>query len=165
MKSFCFILVFIIITGKPTLALSMEFKNLHLDIECDCIDGCNVDTNTTFALRTLGQTLSEDDFISYWDLGRRPQKSNSCHSKCALKAQSMSIMNDESKDDVTNIYKEIFPLVPAYIQYLTIIKFKEDCGMTKPSPSYRNKHHYSFYKCDEFKLENVELISSVNLHI
>lgn len=142
----------------------MEFKKLHIDINCICIEGCSYKPEEIFAFRTLKETLTEEDFMSYWDLGRRDTKNKGCGTKCALKAQSLSIHNDISKDEVKKIYTEIFPLTPAYIQYISIIKFKDDCGVTKSSPSYRNAHHHSFYKSDEFKLENVELLSSVNLH-
>lgn len=142
----------------------MEFTNLQHDVNCDCVKECTHNANELYALKTMDIHLTDDDFISYWERGRRDKKSNSCHAICRLKAQSISIMNDETRDEVKDIYMQLFPLTPAYIKYLSIIRFKNDCGVTKPSPSSRNPHHYDFYKCDEFKLENVELISSVNLH-
>ena len=143
----------------------MEFKNLHADINCDCVVDCSHEPETLFALKTPEKSLSELDFKSYWDLGRREKKNNGCNATCALKAQSISIINDENQNVVKNIYQEIFKITPGYYgPYYTIVKFKDECGLTKASPSTRNPYHYDFYKCDEFKLENVELVSSVNLH-
>ncbi|HLY68263.1 MAG TPA: hypothetical protein VKR53_00960 [Puia sp.] len=151
----------ILIVTPPSL---MQFTKLHTDCNCDCTENCRDDTQTSFAIKTTFEKLDEIDFKSYWEMGRRDSKSNSCHAICALKAQSMSIMTEATKDVVKDIFKQIFRITPGYIQYLAVIKFNDNCGMVKASPSKRNPHHYDFLKCDDFKIENVELISSVNLH-
>lgn len=141
----------------------MEFKNLTNDHNCDCTENSTEDTVNLFALKTMKSELRLQDFNSYWEKGRKPQREN-CKEICSHKGVSISLFNDETKDEVTQIYKSLFPLAPKYKPYLSVVRFYESSGLVKHTPDESNKHHHDLYKCDTFDFTKVNLITVNELH-
>lgn len=141
----------------------MEFKNLHSDNFCDCLEESAEDTTNLFALKTMKNELRQQDFNSYWEKGRKPENEN-CSDICSHKGVSISIFTDETKEEVTEIYKSLFPLAPKYKPYLSIIRFYDSAGVVKHTPNDINKHHHDLYKCDTFDFSRVNLITVNELH-
>jgi hypothetical protein len=141
----------------------MEFKNLTIDHNCDCTENSNEDTVNLFALKTMKSELRLQDFNSYWEKGRKPQSEN-CKEICSHKGVSISLFTDKTKDEVTEIYKSLFPLAPKYKPYLSVVKLYESSGLVKHTPDEINKHHHDLYKCDTFDFTKVNLITVNELH-
>ena len=38
------------------------------------------------------------------------------------------------------------------------IRFKKDAGLIKPTPSNNSRHHFTFYKRDNFSLDLIEVV-------
>jgi len=135
----------------------MEFNNFNSDTNCDCFKNTFEDKTNYYAIKTMKDKLRIQDFYSYWEKGKRNEKDD-CKEICSLKGVSISIMKQETKDEVIEIFKILFPLAPGYKPYLGIFKFNDSCGVVKHTPSKNNKHHFDLYKCDDFELKNIEMI-------
>lgn len=142
----------------------MEFKIISSEHNCDCFDKSVEDNTSSFAIKTMKENLRVQDFNSYWEKGKRPEGSNNCDEVCSYKGVSISIFNDSTKDDVVNIYKELFPLAPKYKPFLSVVKFYNSSGVVKYTPNDGNTHHYDFYKSDTFDFTKVDVIEVNNLH-
>ncbi|WP_374363768.1 hypothetical protein [Cloacibacterium sp.] len=141
----------------------MDFNQTFGDIECNCIEGSHEDTINNYAIKTAKENLRINDFYSYHDKGK-PLSNKKCDSICSYRGVSISLYNDETKEYILNVYKELFPLSPGYKPYVKIIKFGEECGNVKHTPSGINDHHYDFYKCDTFAIEKIEVVEIKELH-
>lgn len=142
----------------------MEYKNLLSDHNCECLTNALEDNISTFAIKTPKNVLRIQDFNSYWEKGKRPDNMNDCDEVCSYKGVSVSIFNDTTKDEVVNIFKELFPLAPKYKPFLSVVKFYESSGVVKHTPNDQNIHHYDFYKTDDFDFTKVSLIQVNELH-
>ena len=99
----------------------MEFKILSSEHNCDCFDEAFEDNTSSFAIKTMKENLRVQDFNSYWEKGKRPADNKNCDEVCSYKGVSISIFNDSTRDDVMNIYKELFPLAPKYKPYISVV--------------------------------------------
>ena len=142
----------------------MEFKNLLSEQNCNCLDKSRQDTTTHFAIKTMKENLRVQDFSSYWEKGKRPEENGNCEEVCSYKGVSISIFNDETKNEVENIYKELFPLAPKYKPYLSVIKFYDSSGVVKHTPNDVNIHHFDLYKSDTFDFSKIDVIQVNDLH-
>lgn len=142
----------------------MEFKKIQSDQNCNCLDKAVEDNNSNFAIKTMKENLRVQDFNSYWEKGKRPNDKNSCNEVCSYKGVSISIFDDNTKEEVINIYKELFPLAPKYKPYLSVVKFYDLSGVVKHTPNDGNTHHYDFYKSDTFDFEKVDVLQVNELH-
>lgn len=144
--------------------MNMEFKIILSGHNCDCLDKTVEDNTSNFAMKTMKENLRVQDFYSYWEKGKRPEDNNNCDEVCSYKGVSISIFNDNTKDDVVNIYKELFPLAPKYKPYISVVKFYDSSGVVKYTPNDDNTHHYDFYKSDAFDFTKIEVIQVNELH-
>ena len=144
--------------------MKMEFKSILSEHNCDCLDKAIEDNTSNFAMKTRKANLRVQDFNSYWEKGKRPENYNNCDEVCSYKGVSISIFNDITKDDVVNIYKELFPLAPKYKPYLSVIKFYDSSGVVKHTPNEGNTNHYDFYKSDTFDFTKVDVTQVNELH-
>lgn len=142
----------------------MEFENILSDHNCKCLNKAYEDNTSTFAIKTQKNFLRVQDFYSYWEKGKRPEDINVCDELCSYKGVSVSIFNDTTKEDVIDIYKELFPLAPKNKPFVSIIKFYESSGLVKSTPNERNINHFDFYKSDEFDFTKISLIQVNELH-
>lgn len=142
----------------------MEFNNILSEHNCDCLDKATEDNTSHFAIKTMKENLRIQDFQSYWEKGKRPDDNTNCENVCSLKGVSISIFNDITKDEVVNIYKELFPLAPKYKPYINVVKFYDSSGVVKHTPSDINIYHYDLYKSDTFDFSIVDVIQVNELH-
>lgn len=141
----------------------MNFTQTFGDTECNCIEGSNEDVVNNYALKTTKDNLRIQDFHSYHDKGK-PFTDTNCDKICSFRGVSISLYNNDTKDYILNVYKELFPLSPGYKPYVKIIKFGEECGNVKHTPSKNNDYHFDFYKCDTFAIEKIEVVEVKELH-
>lgn len=141
----------------------MEFINIFKDSNCNCLENSKEDFASHYAIKTMKESLRVQDFNSYWEKGKRPN-SNDCKEICSYKGVSISIFNEETKEEVVNIFKELFPLAPRYKPYLKVIKLYDSSGVVKHTPNEVNIHHYDFYKSDTFEFSKVDIIEIKELH-
>ena len=142
----------------------MTFENINVDIDCDCLEGAICDTESHFGRKTNKNFLKPGDFISYWEKGKRSED-QICAEICSLKGISLNFMNDESKENVINIFKQLFPISPSYKPHIHVIQLGGTCGYVKHTPDHvnGNLYHYDFYKSDEFNLEDVTHVEVISL--
>ena len=147
----------------------MNFTNLTTSTTCSCLNGAKLDTTSLFA-RKVGKakSLKDRDFKSYAEKGREfNDKIQSCANVCGILGLSIDIWNDKSKEDIINRYKTTSAFSPKLKNHLSILKFKENSGKVKHTPVKEptpNKHHFDFYKSDEFVLdESIELVELIPL--
>lgn len=164
MSSLCDSLAVILYKQTYEQTMNMEFESLILGHSCDCLDKAVEDNSSNFAIKTMKENLREQDFNSYWEKGKRPVDNNNCDEVCSYKGVSVSIFDEKTKDEVVNIYKELFPLAPKYKPYLSVVKFYDSSGVVKHTPNDGNNHHYDFYKSDTFDFTKVEVITVNDLH-
>jgi hypothetical protein len=141
--------------------MGMTFTNILKDTTCDCLKNAIVDTESTYGIKTNGQNITGKDFRSKWEKGEKPL--DDCKTICSKKGISLSLINEKTKNDVIEIFKEIFPISPTYRPYLSVIKFYEDAGMVKCEASRRNPYHCNFYKSDTFDVNKIRQIESISL--
>ncbi|WP_312312230.1 hypothetical protein [Empedobacter brevis] len=141
----------------------MNFTKTFGDIQCNCVEGSNEDTNNNYALKTIKENLRIQDFYSYHEKGKTITDTK-CDNICSFRGVSVSLYNEETEENVLKLYKELFPLSPGYKPYLKIIKFGENCGKVKHTPSNNNDYHFDFYKCDTFAIDKIEVIEVKELH-
>ena len=145
------------------MEVEMEFKNIENSI-CDCTQDAEEDIESQFALKINGEKLKNNSFKTSWERGKRPSDENECKSLCSFKSQSLSIVrNEDEETKVLSLYKDIFSLAPQYRNHCALIKFEENCGLLKSTPTRRNSLHYDFYKSDSFSAKNVILIKLIPL--
>lgn len=144
--------------------MSMEFKNILSEHNCNCLEKAIEDNTSHFAIKTMKENLRGQDFQSYWEKGKSLDDNSNCEKICSFKGVSISIFNDITKDEVVTIFKELFPLAPKYKPYLNVVKFYDSSGVVKHTPNEINIHHYDFYKSDTFDFLNVEVIEVNELY-
>jgi hypothetical protein len=140
----------------------MEFTKLKEGHNCNCIENAKIDTNNLYAIKTMKNILRPQDFNSYWEKGKRPDVDD-CFKICSLKGVSMSLFNNETKDEVSKIFKILFPLSPKYKPFISIVKIHDDAGVVKHTPDEVNQHHFDFYKSDTFDYTKMNLESTNEL--
>jgi len=149
----------------------MTFKNISDATSCNCLSNSKEDTQSLFA-RKVGKakSLKDRDFKSNVERGKEfNDKIQSCDEVCGLFGLSIDIWTDESKDEIMQRYKTTNAFSPKLKKHISIIKFVKGAGKVKYTPVKEpipNKHHYDFFKSDDFDLTTgvtlVELIPLVN---
>lgn len=140
----------------------MTFNNLHQDTPCDCIEDTKEDFESEYGLKTNKDTIRPVDFDSHWEKGKRPE-SDACGDVCSYKGKSVTLITPDNLNEVTEIFKQLFPLSPKYKPFLTIVKFADSTGKVKHTPDFRNQYHHDFYKCDNFTFGNISQLQSISL--
>lgn len=131
----------------------MEFKELQLENEEECLKDALIDLDTEFARKTNTPTLKEKDFVTKWE---RTGKNNiNKKMLCGTKGISMSKIENVSKEQIIENYVEAFKISPRYKDGLLIFKFLDGAGLVKPKPSKRIINHHDFYKSDDFDLNKI----------
>lgn len=136
----------------------MEFKNLHADIDFSCINkGVTENTNDVFTRKMKSSALKDEDFLSYWDLGRRPpvlEKREICRYK------GVSINKYENDADIRRLYNRLFSDASKFKRkkirpkYYCKLRFKKGAGMVWLNGNIK-PYHFTFFKSDAFSLSLV----------
>lgn len=141
----------------------MTFKKLLEGLSCPCLDGTKENTADSFmrVLKRQNIQLQENDLQSQWEENKKPI-GNDCASLCTNRAISFSILVDNNENMVIKKFEEIFGISPQYkSRYAVKIKFKNDAGKVKQFGD--NKYHYDFYKSDQFALQYIDVIETIDL--
>lgn len=67
----------------------------------------------------------------------------------------MSVITSDNIDFLKSLYSQMGNIAPKYKAFLITRKFNDETGIVRRSPSRDNPHHHTFYKCDNFKIENI----------
>jgi hypothetical protein len=136
----------------------MEFQNLHADIDFSCTNkDVSENIKDIFTRKMKSSALQDDDFISYWEMGRRPpiqDKEKVCMSK------GLSVNKYENDDDIRNLYNQLFFGASKFKrkkvrpQYYCKLKFKKGAGKVWLNGN-RKPYHFTFFKSDAFNLSMV----------
>lgn len=140
----------------------MEFSNLHKDTDCNCLSETFQDNDKIYCIKTNKNKLREVDMKSKWEKGERLEDTD-CKRICGKKGKSVTLINEHNEEKILEIFRQLFPISPTYKPFITKVKFGEETGVLKNTPSLRNEFHHDFYKCDTFKFENVMEIESIPL--
>ena len=135
----------------------MEFNKILSDTHCKCLDDSFEDLDNTYIRKLKTNQLLIKDFQSYWEIGRRCDPTD-CKEVCKRKAISINKYNENTKQKIIKHYKRTFNYNPSLIKYLCVFKFNKEAGKIKHSPSTGDKSHHSFYKCDTFSLEKINVV-------
>jgi len=164
------VLLLVCVVLQPTIIDRMTFDELHGGAECDCIESAQQNCFDYFSRRipSDGNSMHKRNF--------RLQKRNrdavfyNCKTWCSIRALSIDLWNDESKDFLCNLHAEktdnniSLGIAPQVRNRLLVFKIKQYGGLVKSTPSRRNKYHHDFYYPDNFEpSERIELIKIVNL--
>lgn len=141
----------------------MEFQNLHADIDFSCINkDVTENIKDAFTRKMKLSVLQDDDFISYWEMERRPpiqDKKNVCTYK------GISIHRYENDDEIRSLYNKLFFDASKFKrkkerpQYYCKLKFKKGAGMVWLNGN-RKPYHFTFFKSDAF---NISMVGEVQV--
>lgn len=146
----------------------MQFDDIRIDTECDCLEGAAEDTQSTF-LRLIDNTPSpkERDFLSHWERYKRQNRldliSNiDCSKACGLKGLSLNKLDGYQEEEVFNIYTKMFLFTSEKERKKKVLyKFKmgSNAGVAKHTPNDVHDSHHDLYKCDLFNLSDLIEVS------
>ncbi|MBF0591333.1 MAG: hypothetical protein HQL02_04520 [Nitrospirae bacterium] len=138
----------------------MKFDNLHSDIDCNCITK-EVKENTVdiFLYKLYKNDMTIEEFQSYWEKGQK-RRHNPCERICMLKGISVEkAINNDIEIEILSKFKEteeIKPKEKEKYKYYCSLRFRKDAGMVWKTGE--GKYHHTFFKCDDFNVELLEII-------
>jgi hypothetical protein len=137
----------------------MKFNNIHKDINHSCItDKVKEDTESYFLRKMYKSTISEEEFQSYWEMGKRTKSQERI---CIFKGLSISRVENGNEEEVLKNFTEdrlkTIALKPHAKKhnYYCKLQFRKNAGMLWKTGI--NKYHYTFFKCDEFTVASVDI--------
>lgn len=119
----------------------MTFANLHSDTNCDCIVGAHEDFESAYGIKADKSDLREVDFKTKWEKGKRPEETGDCKTVVLLKGKSMSVITSDNIDFLKSLYSQMGNIAPKYKAFLITMKFNDETGIVRRSPSRDNPHH------------------------
>ena len=140
----------------------MRFDNINFDNDCNCLKDSFENTEDIFTRKLRKQNLSELDFKSYWEKGKYRNETD-CKKICLSKGVSIHIIKDDNETQVIKIYQETFKISPGMKKYYCKFKLLSNAGQVKPSHGRNSKWHFTFYKCDQFTMEKIEILNILPL--
>ena len=144
----------------------MTFESLHADTDCDCLGEAFEDIEKLFARRISKPTLKESDFYSPWERRKRPQLLI-CDNICQFKGISINEWNDDTEKQILSKYVNGLRLQDLdnkiIRESVLIFKFKVKSGVLISSPTKQDSSHYTFFKSDNFNIEHLEVVKTIEL--
>ena len=145
----------------------MNFTNIHSDIPFDCTEGLQENLQDVFARKLLSNSFNDEDFNSYWEMGKRPTTAQLKNPKkvCDYKCISLSSLSEENEDEIRTLFNttpKFKPKATKY-KYYCKMKFQKDAGVSKESPSINNIYHCNFYKADGFSVKMISILDIKSL--
>ena len=141
----------------------MEFSKIHAGIDLDCItDDVVENVKDVFTRKIISNSLQENDFMSYWELGKRMQYEPKTKDEIC-KYRGISINLYENDENIEEYYKKIFRKVgqfkPKKIKpkFYCKFKFKNNAGKVWQN-GYEKPYHCTFFKCDTFEINLIDVI-------
>lgn len=136
----------------------MEFTKIHSDIEVVCVGSENIENTTDIFIRRIKkESLEESDFLSYWELGRRPDSLDK-ESVCSYKAVSVYKHNDDASVEakILSLFSKARSFKPSLSPIYCKLRFKTGAGKIKIDGNCQ-PYHCSFFKEDKFSLSLIEV--------
>jgi len=135
----------------------MKFENITKDNNCDCLKKTFEDSKNIFTRKLRTNVVKKIDFESHWEKGLKPKK-DTCKEICLLKGLSINMLNEESESNILKKYNQTFNINPRRKKYFCKFKFYKNSGKMKNTSKSGDKYHYTFYKSDDFNIDQVEII-------
>ena len=135
---------------------SMRFERIKADLKvgCDCIRDNAENTDDVFGRRIFGFEPTDDDFLSYLELGKR-LSGNNCKAHCQYRGVSMTLVR--SRDQKTEHWKTVASFKPIW-RYWLLFRLKPTAGVVWATPSTSDIDHHDLLKSDHFSIAFLDLI-------
>ena len=135
----------------------MTFDNIHNDTHCQCLDNTAENLVEVFARKIKKSEPSDGDFSSHWERGILGNSAE-CKEICLRKSLSINKYDASTESQIIEKYKTTFNISPAMKAYYCKFRFKLDAGLIKSTPNNNDKSHCSFFKCDAFTIDRIDVV-------
>ena len=150
--------------GSQGTPAKMTFSKLATGSGCVCIDDYYTqDTNRLFIRKISNRTLKDKGLRTHWERGKRPSPSD-CSKECELKG--LSFYRSPEGDSIIAQWRSDWQYAQKYSpkrrsqrEYSCCVQFKQAAGLIKPTPNRKSRHHFTFYKQDNFSLELIKVVN------
>jgi hypothetical protein len=129
--------------------------------ECECLEFDNLDENYTdhFARRIETDELADEDFASFYEL-RAVMRIKTCRDECKYRGVSVHKLSGNDRDAVMEKLRLIRSVSPkGFPPHYCEFTISDDGGLIWDTTSEPNPTHYTLFKCDEFDLDCVKVVS------
>jgi len=132
----------------------MDFNNIHQDIHHKCAtDSIGENVSDIFSRKIDSATLSKSDFLSAWELGKKPEYFSE-KVICLFKGVSVNKITDQSQEVmIKEKYKTTKKIKPQSEAYYLKFKFNSNAGKIWETSSKADKSHCTFFKSDDFDID------------
>lgn len=134
----------------------MKFDKTPIIHDCNCLENANEDSHNHFLRRVYSNTPNDTDFHTYAELGKIPK--DNCKDKCSYNGVSINLTTELTYQLIIKKYKENIQArkkINAQIsipEYCFRFKMRETAG--KIIQSGNEVTHFTFYKADDFTVDN-----------
>ena len=139
----------------------MTFEGLA-EANCSCvltvIQSAEENTSDYFCKRISEARITNKDFKSYWERGKRPQDMARCDEVLSYKGISVNCLRDSSEEEIMGHYRITLAMAPrGTSKYFCKFRFFPDAGKVRPNLE-DSFFHCNFFKADLFSKEFVMVI-------
>ncbi len=139
---------------------NMEFKDIHTDTHCNCLNNAVIDTSSEF-VRKLGKDhVVDKDFLTHWERQLRPEMED-CETICSYKGVSINQITLDSENQILEKYKTTFNINPSKGAHYLKFRLSGNACKVNYTPEDNDKSHYNLYKADNFTLDEIVIIDTV----
>lgn len=143
----------------------MNFEKLHNGTQCDCVNGLKEYVEDTFCRKLKSESISEECFHSYWEMGKTVKNLTNCGKVCDNKGVSLHKTGPSGGktftiEDIVRHYQISASFSPqnGFTHYCQV-RLKPGMGKAKLSPMQGCDFHYDLYKSDAFEHSQLEILS------
>lgn len=146
---------------------NMTFEKLNAGLEdgCNCLNQEDISENTKdiFVRAIPEEELSIDDWNSYYDIGKIPNRNLNCVATCKWRGVSINKLFNNEKDIKSKWLSIPRFFSPKGIKHAFICKFKlkEGAGKVWDTSNKLAHAHHDLLKSDDFCLDSVEVIKII----
>ena len=141
----------------------MTFDNIATGSDCVCIDDeCKQDTNHVFIRKIGKKRIKNGDLRTHWERDKRPHSGSGCSKECNMKG--LTFYRSPEGDSIIDQWRNEGNVTEKYSpkrvakKHSCWIKFRQDAGLIKLTPSKQSQYHYTFYKRDDFSMDLIEVV-------
>jgi hypothetical protein len=113
-----------------------------------------------FVRRVGGNILSDNDFLSYWEEGRKLEHYTQ-RGICMSRGLSMLKIEHDNEESILDTWRPSINFKPQKklkIKFFCKIRFKDNAGLVWKTSSKDKPYHHTFFKCDDFKMGDIEVL-------
>ena len=128
-----------------------------------CIDDkCKQDTNHVFIRKINKKRIKNGGLRTYWERGKRPNPDSGCSEECRMKG--LTFYRSPEGEPIIEQWRDERDGTRKYSpqrgrrKQSCWIKFKQDAGLIKSTPSEQSQYHFTFYKRDDFSIDLIEVV-------